>query len=112
MGIVKPSNSVAFADEKIMNAWKEVEKTDSEFSKHLLRAKEDILKNAFCGEQIPKKLIPKEYRKKYEIDNLWKYNLPNAWRLLYSVTTPSKVEIISVVLDWMDHTNYNRLFKY
>ena len=71
-----------------------------------------ILENAFCGIQFPKDLIPKEYIKKYEINNLWKYNLPGAWRLLYTITTPNKIEIISVVLDWMNHKDYERLFKF
>ena len=43
---------------------------------------------------------------------LIKKNFPNAWRLLYSVTTPSKIEIISVFLDWMNHKDYEGLFGY
>ena len=71
----------------------------------------DIQKNAFCGIQIPKKLIPREYIKKYGIRNLWKYNLPNAWRMLYSIEGRD-VKIISIILEWLDHKNYERRFKY
>ncbi len=70
------------------------------------------MKNAFCGKQFPKRLIPKEYMDLYGITNLWKYKLSESWRLLYSITTPSKVEIITVVLDWMNHKKYDRLFKW
>lgn len=112
MGIVKPSDDVVFADEKVRDAWVEVKETDPELAKRLLKAKEDIEENAFCGIQIPKNLIPHEYIQSYGITNLWKYNLPDAWRLLYSITTPTKIEIISVVLDWMDHKDYDRLFGY
>lgn len=112
MGIVKPSEDIVFADEKIKEAWKRASETDPELAKQLLKAKQDILENAFCGIQLPKELIPKEYIQRYRITNLWKYNLPNAWRLLYSVTTPTKVEIISVVLDWMNNKDYERLFRY
>ncbi|MDY6931179.1 MAG: hypothetical protein SVJ22_04610, partial [Halobacteriota archaeon] len=65
----------------------------------------------FCGIQIPKKLIPKTYIDKYEIDNLWKYDLPKGWRLIYSVATEG-VCIISIILEWMDHKNYERRFNY
>jgi hypothetical protein len=58
---------------------------DENLHKLLNRAFDDICENAFCGIQIPKKQIPKEYLKKYGIDNLWKYDLPKAWRLMYSV---------------------------
>ena len=77
----------------------------------LVRAFSDIEENAFCGTQIPTRLIPKSYAKKYKIKNLWKYNLPNAWRLLYSIEN-KKIVIISIVLEWMDHKNYERRFNY
>ena len=112
MGIIKQSDEVVFADEKVKLAWLEVNNTDPELAKQLLKAKENILENAFCGIQITKNKIPKNWVKKYKINNLWKYNLPNAWRLLYSVTTPTKIEIISVFLDWMNHKDYERLFGY
>ncbi len=112
MGIKKPSDSVVFADESLKKTWREVKKKDPELAKQILRARENIKENAFCGIQIPKKLIPKEWVRKYKINNLWKYNLPNAWRLLYSITTPSKIEIITVFLDWMDHKRYEKIFDY
>ena len=37
---------------------------------------DDLKRNPFCGIQIPKKLIPRAYIKKYGIDNLWKHDLP------------------------------------
>ncbi len=112
MGIIKPSDDVIFADENIREAWIRVKETDPELTKHLLKAKDDIKENAFCGIQLSKDKIPREWIQKYRINNLWKYDLPNAWRLLYSITTPTKVEIISVFLDWMDHKEYDRLFGY
>ncbi|GAI09304.1 unnamed protein product, partial [marine sediment metagenome] len=46
------------------------------------------------------------------INNLFIYDLPSGWRLLYTLTTPNKIEIISVVLAWMNHKEYNKLFKF
>jgi len=112
MGIRKPSKSISFADEKIKLAWKNVLEFNPELAKQLNRARQDILDNAFCGRMVKKELIPKVYIKKYEIDNLFIYDLPSGWRLLYALTTPNKIEIISVVLAWMNHKEYNKLFKF
>ena len=77
----------------------------------LFLAFEDIEKNAFCGIQVSKRLIPKEYIKDYRISALWKYDLPNAWRLLYTIIG-NEVKILSVILDWMTHKEYDRKFHY
>ncbi|MBU0958297.1 MAG: type II toxin-antitoxin system YoeB family toxin [Nanoarchaeota archaeon] len=84
---------------------------DKKLHEFISRAIIDLKENPFCGIVIPKRLIPKNYIKDYGIDNLRKYNLPDAWRLLYSVVGDD-VKIVSVLLDWMDHKEYERRFKY
>ena len=109
----KPSE-VQFADERVKKAFENLKRSTTEdrrLYEWISRALADIQKNAFCGIQIPKDLIPKEYIRKYGIRNLWKYDLPNAWRLLYSVEGYD-VKIISIILEWLDHKNYERRFKY
>jgi len=108
--MIKPSE-VIFADDKVEKAFYSLDKND-EVKKFLSRAIKDIQSNAFCGIRIPKKLIPKEYIKEYQINNLWKYDLPDGWRLIYSITTPNKVEILSIVIEWFNHKDYERRFKY
>ncbi len=110
MKIIRPSK-VVFADDKIEKSFLELDEM-SEIKKFIKRAINDIKANAFCGIQIPKRLIPKEYIKKYRIRNLWKYDLPDGWRLLYSITTPTKVEILSIIIEWFNHKEYERKFKY
>ena len=78
----------------------------------MTRAIGDLKENAFSGIQIPKRLFPKEYVQKYGITNLWKYDLPRGWRLLYTVTSDNEVELISAILEWFDHKNYEKRFKY
>lgn len=80
--------------------------------KHIKRAIESIKENAFVGTRIPKRLFPKEYIAKYNITNLWKYDLPDGWRLIYTLVSPTKVEIVSVILEWFDHPNYEKRFGY
>lgn len=84
---------------------------DKQLYEFLIRAINDLKENAFVGIKIPKNVWPKEYVKKYNINNLWKYDLPNAWRLIYTIKGDS-VQIVSVVLEWFDHKDYERRFKY
>ena len=107
-------SKVVYADEKVKEAYEKLKDSTTEDSKlleWLNRAYDDLSKDAFCGIQIPKKQIPNEYIKKYGIDNLWKYNLPNAWRLIYSVTK-DEIVVISIVIEWMNHKKYEKRFGY
>ena len=109
------NSNIVFENEKIKDAFNKLENSKTEDKKlyqWILRAFEDLEKDAFSGIQIPKRLIPKEYHKKFgKIENLWKYNLPNAWRLIYTVKR-DQVVILSVILEWMSHKDYERRFKY
>ncbi len=111
--MILPSK-IRFADNKVKAAFDKLledKVEDKQLHEFLSRAFKDIEENAFCGIQVPKKLIPKEYRQKFDVDNLWKYNLPNAWRLVYSVAR-DEIVVISIVLEWMDHKEYDRKFGY
>ena len=72
-----------------------------------------IKANPHYGNPIAKKLIPKKYKRKYGINNLFRVELPNRWRMLYSLTdSETKIEIIAFVLDILDHSVYNKKFGY
>jgi len=104
---------IVFADERVKEAFDKLKDSPSEkrLYEMLVRAFNDIEKfpNSFI--HIKQKLIPKEYITKYGIDNLWKYDLPNGWRLLYSLGK-DEIEIIAIILEWMNHKNYERRFGY
>lgn len=108
-------SKIVFGDDKVKISFDKLKSSkteDKRLYKWLTRAFEDLEENAFCGIQIPKKLIPKEYEKKFgNLDNLWKYNLPNAWRLVYTIKD-SDVIVISIILEWLDHKEYERKFNY
>ena len=108
--MIKPSKVKFISDEleKYFNSLKD----DDFIKKAIIRAIQDLKENAFCGIQIPKKLFPKEYVQKYGIKNLWKYDLPKGWRLLYTVTAENEVELISAILEWFKHKDYERRFGY
>ena len=107
-------SEIKFADEKIQKSFealKESKTEDQRLYKWICRAFEDLEENAFCGIRIPKRLILKVYIDKYGIDNLWKYDLPRSWRLIYSVANDG-ICVLSIILEWMDHKNYERKFNY
>ncbi|MBS3092444.1 hypothetical protein J4466_03425 [Candidatus Pacearchaeota archaeon] len=103
---------VKFGDEKLKEAFESLKEADKDLYEQIDKATDEIRKDVFCGRNVKKKLIPRELINKYGIDNLWIYNLRNGWRLLYSVTSPDRIQILAIVLDWMDHKDYERLFKF
>ena len=76
--------------------------------------KSELIKvNPHYGNPISKKLIPREYKEKYGVTNLFRVELPNRWRMLYSLTdSETKIKIIAFVLDIVDHPNYDKKFGY
>ena len=108
--MIKPSRVVFISDE-LEKDFNELKENDP-IKKGIVRAIRDLRVNAFCGIQIPKKIFPEEYIQKYRINNLWEYDLPNGWRLLYTVTPENEVEIISAILEWFDHKDYERRMGY
>ena len=90
---------------------------ESKIEKSILNAikqKVEFIKSNFqYGDPISKKLIPKEFIKKYGVNNLFRVELPNFWRMIYSVEKGnSRIEIIAFVLEICDHKKYNKMFKY
>jgi len=103
---------IQFVNEKVKKAFEELAESDEkDLKKFIERAFDDIRENPFCGIQIPRKRIPRDYLNKFNIKNVWKYNLPGAWRLLYSLEN-NQLCVISIILEWMDHKNYERRFSY
>ncbi len=107
--MIKKPCEVQFANPGVKKAFDDL--NDPVLKKFLERALQDIKDNPFCGIQIPKRLIPKEYVKKFNIHNAWKYNLPNSWRLIYSIIG-GDIMILTIILEWMDHKEYEKRFGY
>ena len=107
-------SEIKFAETRTEKSLQELKKSNTEdkkLHKWIFRAFEDLEENAFCGIQLPKRLIPKVYINKYGIDNLWKYDLPGGWRLIYSVSN-GQVCVLSIILEWMNHKDYEHRFNY
>lgn len=106
-------SEIAFGDDKVKEALNKLKDVKEKgLYEQLIKAFQNLIENPFCGIQIPKHLIPRYYIKRFgPLTNLWKYNLPDAWRLIYTIKN-DKVTILSVILEWLDHKEYERRFKY
>ena len=89
--------------------------SEDKFNQQLLKAiereKDNIKADPHRGIQVQKKLIPNEYIEKYGLTNLWKVNLPDFWRMLYTITG-DEIEIIAILLEFMNHKTYDKKFGY
>ena len=73
-----------------------------------IKQKVNVIKaNPFYGDNIPKRQIPKNYN----VQNLWRVELVNFWRMLYTIKG-DQIEIICFVLDIINHKEYNKKFGY
>ena len=111
---MKLPSKIRFVDKNLLESFeklKDSKEDEKKLYEFLVRAFKDIENNAFCGIQIPKRLIPKVYITKYSVKNIWKYDLPKAWRLIYSIVN-DEIVVVSLVLEWLDHKNYEKRFKY
>jgi hypothetical protein len=74
------------------------------------RIKEVLKENPQYGNPIKKDLIPKEMKAK-GIQNLYRVELSNYWRLLYTLEG-NEIEIFLFILKIIDHPSYNKVFGY
>ena len=73
-----------------------------------IKNKIELLKqNPFYGDNIKKELIPK----KYNVPNLWRAELSNFWRMLYTIRG-DEIEVICFILQIVDHPTYDKIFGY
>jgi hypothetical protein len=77
-----------------------------------INKKTEILKmNPECGNKIPRKFWPKELILRYDLTNLWRVELINYWRMLYTLRG-DRIEVLCFVIRIIDHPTYSKLFGY
>ncbi|MBS3076892.1 hypothetical protein J4233_01335 [Candidatus Pacearchaeota archaeon] len=77
----------------------------------ILRVRTLLKENPFAGDQVPKRQMPRKYSERYDAENIWRIELANRWRLVYTITG-NQIEIITFVLDIYDHKDYDKVFGY
>ncbi len=76
------------------------------------RLKQDV----FAGDQIPKDRIPLQLATRsglpIPVGNAWRFELPLAYRGIYTVQSAPGVDTVVLVLEIFSHKEYDRLFGY
>ncbi|HVA83117.1 MAG TPA: hypothetical protein VNF06_03065 [Candidatus Aquilonibacter sp.] len=105
---------VTFATQELREAYQNLKSgkfEDKVLAFHIQTAMGKLQSNPLYGVIIPKKLWPNTYLIKFQINNLRKCNLPDGWRLVYTLRG-NKIEIVSVLLEWFNHHEYEKRFGY
>ncbi|MFH1181748.1 MAG: type II toxin-antitoxin system RelE/ParE family toxin [Candidatus Woesearchaeota archaeon] len=112
--VIKVKYSPVF-EEQLKKLREAIKEKNSKFHTQLLKAiereKDNLLLDMHRGVQIHKDQIPEESIDRYGVTNLWKINLPDYWRMLYTIVG-NEFEIISILLEFMDHKAYDKKFGY
>jgi hypothetical protein len=67
--------------------------------------------NMFAGESIRKRQSPSHYIKMFGVNNLFRYHLPRGFRAIYTLERDGN-DVSVVVLEILDHKNYEERFGY
>lgn len=63
------------------------------------------------GDSVKKHQIPRYYKQKYNVTSLYRVDLSDRWRLIYTITSEID-EKIAIILDLFDHKEYAARFHY
>jgi plasmid maintenance system killer protein len=85
---------------------------DKQLYDSMSRTFEKLKRNPYRGDRIKKERIPKSFKTKYGLDNLLKININQYWRLLYFIEAYDENTVLVILLDFMPHPEYDRLFGY
>lgn len=90
---------------------KKREDKEAQILLHSIQLVIELLKqNPQFGDPIRKQLIPLKF-KEMGIQNLYRVELSNYWRMLYTLEG-TQIEIFCFILSIMDHKEYDKLFGY
>ncbi len=105
---------VKFVDTELYTAFLELthgRSEEKELAGEIEQAVAVLKINPLTGIRIPKQLWPAAYIRKYGITNLRKCDLKRGWRLIYTLEG-NELEIVSIILEWFGHKNYEKRFGY
>jgi hypothetical protein len=83
----------------------------SELKRYIDEAMDSLKEKHTIGDKIEKQLWPKEYIKKYGINNLNRYSIGSNWRMIYTIISDGK-DITCAILEVLPHKEYDKRFGY
>lgn len=98
------------AKECFLDLKKKNDKESQSLLRSVQRVMEILRENPQFGDPIRKELIPDNFEKA-GIQNLYRVELSNFWRGLYTLEG-NRVEIFLFILSIVDHPTYDKMFGY
>ena len=80
--------------------------------KKLLWWRNRLAEDPTVGDNVRKDLIPRELRRRFGVENLWRAELSGGWRLLYTIAAKVDVPPEVRILRLLTHKEYDRLLGY
>lgn len=87
-------------------------KRTHKYWKWIYDMRDTLLYDRLAGESIPKRQIPDKYRRKYGVNNLYRYQHPEGYRSCYILVNIPGEGLCAQVLDLLSHPEYEELFGY
>lgn len=105
----KPSK-IKWINTKTKDKFFKTRKTNPTLYKRIDQTLKKVQNNSFYGIPIPRRLISKEWK---QYSNIMKCDLYDGYRLFYTISSDTNETIIlAIIIDWMTHKKYEKLFKY
>lgn len=78
-----------------------------------IKAMREILsENMLIGEKIRKNRMPRDYIRKYNVSNLYRYAHPEGFRSTYTIQLMGEDGFCPIILDFLSHNDYEQVFDY
>jgi len=104
-----------WVDEAVKNkflALKESTSEDKKLYESIDKTLDKLKFNPYRGESLKKDRIPKIYKQLYGLNNLFKININQYWRLMYFVKSLDRERTLIILIDFMPHSEYDKLLGY
>lgn len=101
----EPSPAVFLSKE--LAAFLKTLRPDHKFCKWINDMANVLKENKFAGDLVEKSKIPKLYTDQYEVNNLYHYTHPEAYRSCYTI-----IDRCPRILDLKSHDEYSKIFGY
>lgn len=85
---------------------------DDAQGRKLLALAKQLAADVALGDQLQRARIPKSLKRTYACDNLWRLELPGAWRVLYTIQSRPNENVTVSILRILSHKEYDRLLGY
>jgi|GEM_PF-1969893 len=85
---------------------------DHKHYRWIMEMRRILFENMYSGEKIRRDRIPKHYRNNYHVRNLFRYAHPEGYRSCYTVMHFEGLGYCPVILDLVNHKEYDRIFGY